>query len=295
MFVLIFALFVSIGIGVLIVFALLYFNGRMEQREMVTRRLVEIEGRQMSHAAEKRLAIFDRLLEPNQRNRLSRKLAEAGWYRVTPAMMGMRMAFGAGAGLAIGLFFLRFVHLAPPIVVTCCCVLVLMGAFAPIVTLNRAITARKDSVALELPSFLDLVGTSVQAGTALNQAIAMCVDAVHGALAEEVQAALADIRMGRSRAEALTAMSHRLNQSDLSGMVTAIVQAERLGGDISKVLYDLSVEARERRMARAEQIAGSLPVKMALPMVFFMLPALFIMIFGAVALQLIGGHTRGQN
>jgi tight adherence protein C len=94
-----------------------------------------------------------------------------------------------------------------------------------------------------------------------------------------------DIRLGRSRSEALAAMAHRLREPDLTTTVTAIVQAEKLGGDIHQVLGSLANEARERRMMRAEEIAGTLPVKMVFPMALFMLPSLLMMIFGALAAQ----------
>ncbi|MBV8148683.1 MAG: type II secretion system F family protein, partial [Candidatus Eremiobacteraeota bacterium] len=103
-----------------------------------------------------------------------------------------------------------------------------------------------------------------------------------GPLRKELELVNDDIRLGRSRSEALAAMAHRVREPDLTTSVTAIVQADRLGGNISEVLQSLAHEARERRMLRAEEIAGTLPVKMVFPMVFFMLPSLVIIIFGSV-------------
>jgi tight adherence protein C len=80
-------------------------------------------------------------------------------------------------------------------------------------------------------------------------------------------------------------MAGRVRVEQLSTSVTAIVQAERLGSNLSAVLEELAEEVRNRRMIRAEEIANLMPTKMVLPMALFMLPALFVMIFGGVAAQ----------
>ena len=82
-------------------------------------------------------------------------------------------------------------------------------------------------------------------------------------------------------------MSRRVNQIDLASVVTALVQTERLGGNVAQVLDELAEEARSRRLNRAEELAAKIPVKMVIPMALFMLPALLVMIFGPVAAQLL--------
>jgi tight adherence protein C len=130
------------------------------------------------------------------------------------------------------------------------------------------------------------VSTTVEAGVALNAALAIATSSITGPLAEEFEMVLSDIRLGRNRADAFNAMAQRAHQIDLSSVVMAIVQTERLGGNIGHVLDELAVEARARRLQRAEEIAAALPVKMVIPMAFFMLPALFVMIFTPVVAQL---------
>jgi len=167
-------------------------------------------------------------------------------------------------------------------------VLTLAGLMAPNASLNRAIDTRKKSVQRELPNFLDIVSTSVEAGTALSGALNVGAEAVEGALRDELNAVMDDIRLGRSRSEALAAMAHRLREPDLTTTVTAIVQAEKLGGNIAGVLNALASEARERRMMRAEEVAAQLPVKLIFPMAGFMLPALMALIFGGIVAQYYG-------
>ncbi len=119
-------------------------------------------------------------------------------------------------------------------------------------------------------------------GLSVNQALAYAIDAAPGALGEEIKAALSEIRLGRARSDALKAAAERLQQQQFSSTVTAITQAERLGTNISKVLNELAEDVRNHRIMLVEEHAAKLPVKMVFPMAMFMLPALFVVIFGAL-------------
>jgi tight adherence protein C len=128
-----------------------------------------------------------------------------------------------------------------------------------------------------------MVATTVQAGLSVNQALGYAIDAAPGALGEEIKATLSEIRLGRARSEALRAAADRLQQQQFTTTVTAITQAERLGTNISKVLNELAEDVRNHRVMLVEEHAAKLPVKMVFPMAMFMLPALFVVIFGALA------------
>jgi tight adherence protein C len=223
-----------------------------------------------------------KLLDDEQKQTLERRLKEAGWYDVSPTKMTGYMLAGAGAGGFIGILFGFAMGSLDTTTVVVFFVALVGGFAAPSMALNRAIDARKRAVQRDLPNFLDIVSTSVEAGTALSGALTVATDAVTGPLHKELELVTDDIRLGRSRSEALAAMAHRLREPDLTTTVTALVQAERLGGNIVEVLAALAAEARERRMMRAEEIAAQLPVKMVFPMTLFMLPSLVIMISGAV-------------
>ena len=234
--------------------------------------------------------LMHRLIAADQRSVLERKIQEAAWSKTPRQIIAQCVLFGAlGAVMGVALFVLwgsiDFVPVAGFLVFT------FAGAYYPIFKLNSAIAARKKAIARELPDFLDIVSTTVEAGIALNGAISVAVDALHGPFGDELRIALSDIRLGRSRTEALAALAKRVHDADVTTTVTAMVQAERLGGNIARVLSDLAFEAREKRLMRAEEMAAQLPVKMTLPMVFFMLPALLLMIFGAALIDFLGpGH-----
>jgi tight adherence protein C len=159
------------------------------------------------------------------------------------------------------------------------------GAQFPRSQLKMAIKARKVAIVRALPDLLDMLATTVSAGLAFNAALGYAQDVATGPLGEELKAVLSEVRLGRSRADALKAMANRVKQEQLSTTVTAIIQAERLGSNLAMVLEELSEETRNRRMMRAEELANLMPTKMVIPMALFMLPALFVMIFGGVAAQ----------
>jgi len=270
---------------VLVIAGYYYF---VVSRNDVHRRLAELNLDAEAPSDNRASVSIHKLLDESQKRTLARRLSEAGWYQVSPPKFVMYTLVGGGVGLALG--FGMFFALGSLDIksITAFVVLTLAGFMAPNASLNRAIEQRKKSVQRELPNFLDIVSTSVEAGTALSGAMNVGAEAVEGALKEELNAVMADIRLGRSRGEALAAMAHRLREPDLTTTVTAIVQAEKLGGNISAVLNSLAAEARDRRMMRAEEVAAQLPVKLIFPMAGFMLPALMLLIFGGIIAQYFG-------
>jgi tight adherence protein C len=163
----------------------------------------------------------------------------------------------------------------------------LVGWRVPSIMLSQAIKARKESIGRDLPEFLDLLSTTVQAGLSLNAAMIQSADATTGPLHSELTSTLSEIRLGRSREEALNAMADRANENSLTMTVSAIVQAEKLGTDLTDVLHELAKESRDRRWMRAEEKAAQLPIKMIIPMALFMIPSLYLMIFGPVIAEFV--------
>jgi tight adherence protein C len=257
-------------------------------RSAVERTVAQLDKSGAEADRKKELGLFARFFDERGRTNLERRLVMAGWYKLTPGRYMMRSIIASGAGLFVGLLVPFVLHKTQVYMFLLPVLLALAGAIAPTSMLDGAIAERKKRIRNALPDFLDLVSTTVEAGIALNGAFAAAVDAVRGPFRDELLAALSDIRVGRSRAEALAAMAARCDVVELTTTVTAIVQAEKLGGDIAGILDQLATDAREHRMMRAEEIANQLPVTMTFPMALCMLPALFVMIFGAVAAQMIG-------
>ncbi len=252
------------------------------QKSPLKKTLEELEARGMQRDP-RNVRAFEKLFSKERRGRLKRKLMEAGWYTVTPAQMGVRIVGGGIFGLVFALTMMTMLHLSPVLNMIATLIVGGVGFYLPLASLDKAIAKRKVEVQKALPDFLDMVATTVQAGLSVNQALGYAIDAAPGALGEEIKATLSEIRLGRARSEALRAAAERLQQQQFTTTVTAITQAERLGTNISKVLNELSEDVRNHRIMLVEEHAAKLPVKMVFPMAMFMLPALFVVIFGALA------------
>ncbi len=257
-------------------------------RSPMAARLKKLE-RVSERSAAQRLTIIDQIVTKERESRLQQRLIEAGWYGVTPLAMVMRSIGTLGLGIAMALA----VYLTHPnniFSVVIGLFTALIGWRIPNIMLSRAVKARKSDIQRELPDFLDLLSTTVQAGLALNAALVQAVDATRGALREELRSTIDEIRLGRPRADALNAMAERVNEDSTTTMVTAVVQAEKLGSNLSTVLGELAKETRDRRWMRAEEKAAQLPIKMILPMALFMIPSLYLMIFGPVIARAVSGR-----
>jgi tight adherence protein C len=240
-------------------------------------------------SAAQRITIIEQVVTKERQSRLHQRLVEAGWYGVTPLAMVMRSIGTLGIGVAAAvLLFLAHPNNIFSIVIGIFTSLI--GWRIPNIMLSRAVKARKSDIQKELPDFLDLLATTVQAGLALNAALVQAVDATRGALREELRSTVDEIRLGRPRADALNAMAERVNEDSTTTMVTAVVQAEKLGSNLSVVLGELAKETRDRRWMRAEEKAAQLPIKMILPMALFMIPSLYLMIFGPVIARAVSGR-----
>jgi len=165
-----------------------------------------------------------------------------------------------------------------------------LGYMAPEFWLGRKIRARSMAMTLQLPDALDLLTISVEAGLGFDAALAKVVEKMEGPLVDEFRQALAEVRMGRTRREALRDVANRADSQPVSNFIGAIVQAEQLGVPIAKVLQIQSHQLRIERRQRAEEAAAKAPVKMLFPMVGCIFPTIFIVILGpAVATVMSGG------
>jgi tight adherence protein C len=261
--------------------AFLFAISLIPQKSPLKKTLEELEARGMQRDS-KGLRTFDKLFSKERRGRLLRKLMEAGWYTVTPAQMGARIVACGCVGLIFSFVLLEFIHVQLPIAIVISMVMGAGAAYLPLSSLERACEARKVQVQKSLPDFLDMVATTVQAGLSVNAALGYSIDAAPGALGDEIKATLSEIRLGRSRSDALRGAAERLQQQQFTTTVTAITQAERLGTNISNVLNELAEDVRNQRIMLVEEHAAKLPVKMVFPMALFMLPAIFVVIFGAL-------------
>lgn len=162
----------------------------------------------------------------------------------------------------------------------------IFGWLLPDVLINSKGRRRKEQVSKELPEVLDLLTVCIEAGLGFDGAIKKVVDKSNGVLSDEMFIVLEEIRMGTPRRDALRDMADRLAVDDFSNFVGSVIMAEQLGISIGKVLRLQSKEVRLKRRQRIEELAMKAPVKMLIPMVFFIFPAIFVVLLGPAAIQI---------
>jgi tight adherence protein C len=152
--------------------------------------------------------------------------------------------------------------------------------------LTFRIDARLDNIRKTLPDAIDLITVCVEAGNGLESAMARITERTTGPLADEFKVTLNEIRLGKSRRDALRDLSDRVGLDDLRSFTAAVIQADQTGVSIAQVLRVQADAMRIRRRQRAEEKAAQAPVKMLLPMFVFIFPALLIVILGPALLRL---------
>ncbi len=168
----------------------------------------------------------------------------------------------------------------------------MFGYTLPEFWLGGRVRKRQKAILLQIPDALDLLTISVRAGLGFDGALGKVVEKLKGPLTEEFRRALAEIRVGKARRDALRDIVPRTEVAALTNFIGAIIQAEQLGVSISKVLQVQSEQLRIERRQRAEEMAAKAPIKMLFPLVGCIFPSLFIVILGpAIILIMINLKT----
>lgn len=150
----------------------------------------------------------------------------------------------------------------------------------------KKIKERKENIARDLPYTMDLITVSVEAGLSFDGAIAKVINNIKGDISYEFSKTLKEIRMGIERKNALRNMGDRCNVDVLSTFITSIIQADELGVSLGKVLRIESSQLREYRKQSARERAMKAPVKMLFPLIFFIFPAIFVIILGPAIIRI---------
>ena len=166
------------------------------------------------------------------------------------------------------------------------------GTVLPHYYLSIKKKARNKSALKELPDILDLLTVSLEAGLGFDSAVSKVVSKKDGVLSAEFHRSLEELRLGRTRREALSGIRNRLEVDEVRSFISSILQAEKLGIGLVQVLRIQSNEVRERRRQRAEEEAMKAPVKMLFPLVLFIFPSLFIVLLGPALIQFLEAFSK---
>jgi tight adherence protein C len=170
-----------------------------------------------------------------------------------------------------------------------------LGYLLPDIWLKRRMRARQQRLRLALPDALDLLVICVEAGLGLDQALLYVgqeLRLAHPDLCAEFDQVNAEMHVGKSRLDALRSLATRTGVDDVQALVATLVQTDRFGTSVAHSLRIHSDDLRTKRRQRAEEMAAKTTVKMVFPLVFFIFPALFVVILGPAVITMI--HTLGH-
>lgn len=233
-------------------------------------------------------ARFSRLTSSKGKERTQKELGAVGLSGQWDEGEWQGLQYGLATLLGLLLFGLfSLLHASTLIRIEALVFGVLIGYLFPRSWLKARTKQRQQEIEKKLPDVLDLLTVSVEAGLGFDAALLKVVEKQKGALAEEFFKVLQEIKMGRPRRDALRDLSKRNTVEDLSNVVASLVQADQLGISIGGVLRNQSIQIRQKHRQRAEEKAQKAPVKMMIPLVFFVFPSVFIVILGPAVIQII--------
>lgn len=240
----------------------------------------------------RKLGVLNRpLLWPAYETRVRKNLIRAGDpYAFAPEDLLAMQELGLFVGLVVGSLAVAGVR-ANPIWIL---VPTLLGAGYPLIWLRDQVLRRHLRISRALPYNLDLLTLSVEAGLDFTAALARVVEkGKAGPLRDELALVLKQLKLGKTREETLKAMSARVDLPAMTSFVTALVQADRMGTPLGRVLRLQSTQLRVERTQRAEKLANEAPVKMLFPLIACIFPTVFMVLFGPVVFSFIFGNALG--
>jgi tight adherence protein C len=234
-------------------------------------------------------ALFRPITEPlsemfpkEVRERARARLASAGMLKRIgePEYLAIRCVTTI-IGFGFGVLLYRYIAVKSPAQAPMALtLLIVIGVLLPDYYLQTIINHRQYTIKKMLPDTIDLLIASLEAGTGFDAAVSRVEEKFPGPVAEEFGRMLQEMRLGKNRATALKDLAHRVAVPEVSTFVSAVVQADQLGASMTKVLRVQSQTIRQTRLLQVKEAAQKLPVKMLFPLVFFIFPAVFVVIAG---------------
>jgi tight adherence protein C len=225
--------------------------------------------------------IAKRITPADMRRRIARKLVLAGspegWDADKVAALKV---FGTIGGGVLGVALAALAGLSATLTFSAVLFGAAFGYLLPGAGLGQRVVDREEAIRRALPDTIDLLTISVEAGLGFDAALSQVGSHVPGPLSQEIGRMLQETRIGVSRAEAFRHLADRTDVQELNGFVMAMIQADVFGVSIAGVLRAQAKEMRTKRRQLAEERAQRLPINLLFPLIFCILPAMFVVILG---------------
>ena len=303
----------ALGGGILLIAFGLAMRVSPRQGDLLEARLAQFAeaGRAPATLAEVEMSLplFDRVVRPfldKVGNRLNRNASQGGTDALQEKLNLAGRPWGLNASgflalrllsmllfTAVGLALAVLGALTMPLFAIVPVGGLILGYLAPQMVVARRIKKRQKEILLALPSALDLLTISVEAGLSFDAALTRVVDKYNNEFSRELTIMLNEVRLGRPRLEALDDVGRRCKVEELSNFIQAIIQSEQLGVGVANVLRIQSEEIRRKRRQRAEEQGQKAPLKMLFPMVGCIFPTLFIVLLGPAVIEV--AHQFGAG
>ena len=218
--------------------------------------------------------------------KIREKLVSAGMYGTTPRKV---LGYQVLCAIAFALVILWLIPAMGGSIIFAIALSVAAGVggwFAPVYYVELKRRKRMELIDKQMPDLIDLLVVTIEAGLGILASMRVASESMADPLGQELRLTLQEQRMGLSVGQAIESLGRRCDAANMRMFVRAITQGERLGVSIGTTMRNLSVEMRKRRRAMAEERAQKMPIKMLFPLIFFIFPALFIVILTPMVISI---------
>jgi tight adherence protein C len=219
-------------------------------------------------------------------DKIREKLISAGMYGTTPRKI---LGYQVLCAIAFALVVLWLVPAMGGSIIFAVVLSVAAGVggwFAPTYYVELKRRKRMELVDRQMPDMIDLLVVTIEAGLGILASMRVASESMADPLGQELRLTLQEQRMGLSVGQAIESLGRRADCDNMRIFVRSITQGERLGVSIGTTMRNLSLEMRKRRRAKAEERAQKMPIKMLFPLIFFIFPALFIVILTPMVISI---------
>ena len=219
--------------------------------------------------------------------KIREKLISAGMYGTTPRKI---LGYQVICAIAFALLMLWLIPAMGGSIVFAIVIAAAAGVggwFAPTYYVELKRRKRMELIDKQMPDMIDLLVVTIEAGLGILASMRVGSESMSDPLGQELRLTLQEQRMGLSVGQAIESLGRRADAPNMRIFVRAITQGERLGVSIGTTMRNLSVEMRKRRRAIAEERAQKMPIKMLFPLIFFIFPALFIVILTPMIINIL--------